>query len=86
MKAENKNLIVNQETDRPKHYQSKSGQDVIDVAIDFDIIHDAFKFNILKYTLRGGKKADNSILQDMMKVKVYAERYIKYLTSENPSV
>ena len=70
---------INQEIDRPSHYGSKSGQDVIDVAEDFDIIDNAYKFNILKYLLRGGKKANNSELQDMLKIRVYLNRYIEKL-------
>lgn len=67
-------------TVRPKHYGSKSGQDVIDVAEDFGIVDNAYKFNMLKYLLRGGKKAGNSELQDMTKIKVYLERYIEKLS------
>ena len=74
-------LIKN--TMKPKHYGSKSGQDVIDVAEDFDIIDNAYKFNMLKYLLRGGKKAGNSELQDMTKIKVYLDRYIEKLKNEN---
>ena len=67
-------------TVRPAHYGSKSGQDVIDVAEDFGIVDNAYKFNMLKYLLRGGKKAGNSELQDMTKIKVYLERYIEKLS------
>lgn len=74
-------LIKN--TVRPKHYGSKSGQDVIDVAEDFGIIDNAYKFNMLKYLLRGGKKDGNSELQDMTKIKVYLDRYIEKLKNEN---
>jgi hypothetical protein len=66
-------------TVRPDHYGSKSGQDVIDVAEDFGIIDNAYKFNMLKYLLRGGKKAGNSELQDMIKIRVYNDRYIEKL-------
>jgi hypothetical protein len=66
-------------TVRPEHYESKSGQDVIDVAEDFGIIDNAYKFNMLKYLLRGGKKAGNSELQDMIKIRVYNDRYIEKL-------
>ena len=38
-------LIKN--TVRPKHYGSKSGQDVIDVAEDFGIIDNAYKYGEL---------------------------------------
>lgn len=73
---------INQEIDRPSHYGSKSGQDVIDVAEDFGIIENAYKFNMLKYLLRGGKKKDNSELQDMKKIQVYLNRYIEKLETE----
>ena len=74
-------LIKN--TVRPKHYGSKSGQDVIDVAEDFGIIDNAYKFNMLKYLLRGGKKDGNSELQDMIKIRVYNDRYIEKLEGKN---
>jgi hypothetical protein len=70
---------INQEIEKPSHYGSKSGQDVIDVAEDFGIIDNAYKFNMLKYLLRGGKKPDNSELQDMLKIRVYNDRYIEKL-------
>ena len=66
-------------TERPKWDGSKSGQDVIDVAEDFGIVDNAYKFNMLKYLLRGGKKAGNSELQDMTKIRVYLDRYIEKL-------
>lgn len=53
---------------------------MIDVAEDFGIVDNAYKFNMLKYLLRGGKKAGNSELQDMTKIKVYLERYIEKLS------
>ena len=74
--------MIKKNTDRPPHYGSKSGQDVIDVAEDFGIIDNAYKFNMLKYLLRGGKKVDNSELQDMTKIRVYLDRYIEKLQSE----
>ena len=73
---------INQEIERPSHYGSISGQDVIDVAIDFGLIDNAFKFNILKYLCRGGKKRGNSELQDMLKIKVYLDRYIEELRKD----
>lgn len=53
---------------------------MIDVAEDFGIADNAYKFNMLKYLLCGGKKAGNSELQDMTKIKVYLERYIEKLS------
>ena len=78
-KTELEKTELEKNTVRPKHYGSKSGQDVIDVAEDFGIVDNAYKFNMLKYLLRGGKKAGNSELQDMTKIKVYLERYIEKL-------
>ena len=61
-KIESERTELEKNTVRPKHYGSKSGQDVIDVAEDFEIVDNAYKFNMLKYLLRGGKKAGNSEL------------------------
>jgi len=70
---------IRKNTERPAWYGSESGQDVIDVAEDFGIVDNAYKFNMLKYLLRGGKKAGNSELQDMTKIRVYLDRYIEKL-------
>ena len=70
---------IRKNTERPAWYGSESGQDVIDVAEDFGIVDNAYKFNMLKYLLRGGKKASNSELQDMIKIRVYLDRYIEKL-------
>lgn len=70
---------INQEIDKPTHYGSKSGQDVIDIAEDFGFIDNAYVFNIIKYLIRGGKKSNNSILQDALKAQIYLNRYIKAL-------
>lgn len=78
--CQDKQTELEANTVRPKHYGSKSGQDVIDVAEDFGIVDNAYKFNMLKYLLRGGKKAGNSELQDMTKIRVYLERYIEKLS------
>jgi len=78
-KIDSEKTELEKNTVRPAHYGSKSGQDVIDVAEDFGIVDNAYKFNMLKYLLRGGKKAGNSELQDMTKIKVYLERYIEKL-------
>ena len=61
-KTESEKTELEKNTVRPAHYGSKSGQDVIDVAEDFGIVDNAYKFNMLKYLLRGGKKAGNSEL------------------------
>lgn len=78
MKQDDKTKIT-QEIDKPKHYASKSGKDVIDWCEDFDIMSNAYVFNIFKYLCRAGKKSNNSELQDALKAKVYLDRYINAL-------
>lgn len=69
--------VINQEIERPKHYASKSGRDVIDWCEDFGLMSNAYVFNIFKYLSRAGKKNNNSELQDALKAKVYLDRYIE---------
>ena len=71
--------VLNQEIDKPKHYASKSGKDVIDWCEDFGIMGNAYIFNIFKYLCRAGKKDNNSELQDALKAEVYLKRYIESL-------
>lgn len=76
MKEENNKIMINQEIERPRHYNSKSGRDVIDWCEDFGLMGNAYVFNIFKYLSRAGKKDSNSELQDALKAKVYLDRYI----------
>lgn len=76
MKEENSKITINQEIERPRHYNSKSGRDVIDWCEDFGLMGNAYVFNIFKYLSRAGKKDSNSELQDALKAKVYLDRYI----------
>lgn len=75
----NTNIAINQEIDRPKHYASKSGKDVIEWCEDFGLMGNAYVFNIFKYLSRAGKKSNNSELQDALKAEVYLKRYIASL-------
>lgn len=77
----NNKTTINQEIDKPKHYSSKSGRDVIDWCEDFNLMENAYIFNIFKYLSRAGKKENNSELQDALKAKVYLDRYIEKLES-----
>ena len=79
MKAQEEKTKITQEIDKPKHYASKSGKDVIDWCEDFGIMSNAYVFNVFKYLCRAGKKCNNSELQDAMKAKVYLDRYIEAL-------
>ena len=72
-------VAINQEINRPKHYASKSGKDVIDWCEDFGIMSNAYVFNIFKYLCRAGRKNQNSELQDALKAEVYLKRYIEAL-------
>lgn len=75
----NNKTTINQEIDKPTHYSSKSGRDVIDWCEDFNLMENAYVFNIFKYLSRAGKKENNSELQDALKAKVYLDRYIEKL-------
>lgn len=76
-KATAQKTAITQEINKPKHYASKSGRDVIDWCEDFGLMSNAYVFNIFKYLSRAGKKDNNSELQDALKAKVYLERYIE---------
>jgi len=57
------------------HYDNGKDYDVIDIAIDYNL--NFFRFNVLKYIFRSGRK-DNE-LQDLEKALDYLQREIKYL-------
>lgn len=61
------------------HYDSGKDYDLIDVAINYNL--NFFRFNVLKYIARAGKKQDE--LGDLLKAKDYLEREIKYLDIKN---
>lgn len=58
--------------DKPKHYSSKSGKQVIDLIEEHELCF--YKGNILKYVMRAGKKPDQSTEQDLKKARWYFER------------
>lgn len=57
------------------HYDSGKDYDLIDVALHYDL--NFFRFNVLKYIIRAGKKEDE--LMDLLKAKDYIEREIKWI-------
>ena len=57
------------------HYDSGTDYDLIDVAISYKL--NFFRFNILKYICRAGKKKDE--LADLLKAQDYINREIEYL-------
>lgn len=57
------------------HYETGKDYDLIDVAIDYKL--NFFRFNILKYVARAGKKKEE--LQDLRKALDYLQREIEYL-------
>mgnify|MGYP000905974418 CR=1 FL=1 len=58
------------------HYDSGQDYDLIDVAVHYDL--NFFRFNVLKYICRAGKKTDDEIL-DLIKAKDYISREIDNL-------
>lgn len=57
------------------HYDSGKDYDLIDVGVNYNL--NFFRFNVLKYIARAGKK-DNE-LQDLRKALDYLQREIAYL-------
>lgn len=60
------------------YYKNSKDYDVIDIALEYDL--NFFRFNVLKYIVRAGKK--QSELNDLLKAKDYLEREIEYLRNE----
>lgn len=60
------------------HYDSGKDYDLIDVGINYNL--NFFRFNVLKYICRAGKKQDE--LGDLLKAKDYLEREIALLRDE----
>jgi hypothetical protein len=69
-------LLSNKTT--PKHYNNGKHYDLIDVGTDYNL--NFFRFNVLKYICRAGKKENE--IQDLQKAKDYLEREIDYLTKK----
>lgn len=71
--AETKDLI-----NHPNHY-TFAGVECIDVIEGLKLpFHLAC---VVKYIWRGGRKADNSLLQDLKKARWYLDRYISKVES-----
>lgn len=64
----------------PAYYHSKSGRDVIEVAMDFGL--NVFQFNTLKYLVRAGRKDPSKTLEDISKAEEYLERWKDYVKKE----
>lgn len=64
---------IEMNVNHPKHYQSKTGLEAIDVIEAFNL--DFCLGNVVKYILRCGHK-DNEV-QELKKAKWYLEREIK---------
>ena len=60
------------------HYDSGKEYDLIDVATNYNL--NFFRFNVLKYICRAGKKNDE--LQDLRKALDYLQREIDYLENK----
>jgi hypothetical protein len=62
----------------PLHYTSGQDYDLIDVGIDYQL--NFFRFNVLKYICRAGKKQNE--LQDLEKALDYIQREIYYVRKQ----
>jgi hypothetical protein len=62
----------------PLHYNNGKGYDLIDVGLDYQL--NFFRFNVLKYICRAGKKQNE--LQDLEKALDYLQREIEYLRNK----
>lgn len=62
----------------PQHYNNEKNYDLIDVALDYNL--NFFRFNVLKYICRAGKKENE--IQDLEKAIDYLQREIKHLRKE----
>jgi hypothetical protein len=59
----------------PLHYDSGQEYDLIDVALNYNL--NFFRFNVLKYICRAGKKQNE--LHDLEKAVDYLQREIKII-------
>jgi len=62
----------------PQHYVNGKQYDLIDVALDYNL--NFFRFNVLKYICRAGKKEDE--IKDLEKAIDYLERELQHLRKE----
>ena len=62
----------------PLHYTSGQDYDLIDVALHYNL--NFFRFNVLKYICRAGKKQNE--LQDLEKAVDYLQREIKNIRKQ----
>jgi hypothetical protein len=62
----------------PLHYSNEKDYDLIDVGIDYQL--NFFRFNVLKYICRAGKKQNE--LQDLEKALDYIQREIDYVRKQ----
>jgi hypothetical protein len=62
----------------PLHYTSGQDYDLIDVGIDYQL--NFFRFNVLKYICRAGKKQNE--LQDLEKALDYIQREIEFIRKQ----
>lgn len=60
------------------HYESGKGYDVIDFAVDYNL--NFFRFNVLKYITRAGRKDDE--IKDLEKAMDYLSREVEMLREQ----
>lgn len=62
----------------PIHYNSGKTYDLIDVGVDYNL--NFFRFNVLKYICRAGKKENE--IQDLEKAIDYLQRELKIVREQ----
>jgi hypothetical protein len=73
-------LTATEMVKHPEHYGGAENQyEVIKVCEAWDLDHDAYLFNVVKYVARSGKKDHNKEIEDLKKASFYLDRKIKNL-------
>lgn len=70
----------------PSHYGGDTPYEVIKVAEAWGFADDAYRFMVLKYTSRAGKKDGTPSVQDLMKALFYLKRKIRLLGGDPDDV
>lgn len=65
----------------PDYYKGKSGRDVFDVAMDFNL--NALSMNALKYIVRAGRKDPTKTIEDLNKAIECLEREKQFVAKES---
>jgi len=67
----------------PQHYKGAGGMEVIDVLEMFGLTNNFYISTAVKYLMRCGKKAGESLLVDLKKARWYIDRQIQVLEEKS---